>query len=148
MRRLGWCEVRGDGHFSLLGGLLYNLRTTTASSGKVTDAGPEPKMYLLSYASGGDSGQLRMSFDAGAVTTLSIIPRRDGDPREIPVTKEQLVGALDPIAAAFFQLVPTTRMAISRSAIKQCRCSTEDGGLTLCSRPKSKVSIRKCMSPQ
>lgn len=95
-------RVQGAGHFSILGGLLYDLRTTTASSGKVTSAGPEPAAYMLSYVGGGDSGQLRMSFDSGAITTLSIIPRRERDLREIPVTKNQLTGVLDPIAAAFF----------------------------------------------
>jgi hypothetical protein len=96
-------RVQGAGHFSILGGLLYDLRTTTVSSGKVTSAGPEPTTYMLSYAGGGDSGQLRMTFDTGAITALSIIPRRVRDPREIPVRKDQLVGALDPIAAAFFR---------------------------------------------
>jgi hypothetical protein len=95
-------RVQGAGHFSILGGLLYDLRTTTASSGKVTSAGPEPATYMLSYAGGGDSGQLRMTFDTGALTALSIIPMRARDPHEILVRKSQLVGALDPIAAAFF----------------------------------------------
>jgi len=96
-------RVQGAGHFSILGGLLYELRTATASSGKITSAGPEPTTYVLSYSGGGDSGQLRMSFDSGTLTALSIVPRRGRDPREIPITKEQLVGALDPIAAAFFR---------------------------------------------
>jgi hypothetical protein len=96
-------RVQGAGHFSILGGLLYDLRTTTASSGKVTSTGPEPAAYMLSYAGGGDSGRLRMTFDSGAITTLSIIPRRERDAREIPVTKNQLAGVLDPIAAALFR---------------------------------------------
>ena len=96
-------RVQGAGHFSILGGLLYELRTATASSGKITSAGPEPTTYVLSYSGGGDSGQLQMSFDSGTLTALSIVPRRGRDPREIPITKEQLVGALDPIAAAFFR---------------------------------------------
>jgi hypothetical protein len=95
-------RVQGAGHFSIMGGLLYDLRTTTASSGKVTSEGPEPAAYMLSYVGGGDSGQLRMSFDTGAISTLSIIPRNERDPRKIPVTKNQLAGVLDPIAAAFF----------------------------------------------
>jgi hypothetical protein len=95
-------RVRGDGHFSILGGLLYDLRTSTAASGKVTNTGPEPTTYALSYADGGDSGRLRMSFDARAVTALSVVPQQTRDPREIPIRKEQLAGALDPIAAAFF----------------------------------------------
>ena len=48
-------RVRGAGHFSVLGGILYDLRTTTASSGKLTNGGPQPTMYALSYAGGGDS---------------------------------------------------------------------------------------------
>jgi hypothetical protein len=95
-------RVRGAGHFSILGGLLYDLQTTTASSGKLTGAGPEPAAYMLSYAGGRDSGQLRMSFDSGAITTISMVPRKERDRREIPVTKNQLAGVLDPIAAAFF----------------------------------------------
>src|SRR5271169_5306105 len=42
-------EVRGEGHFSMLGGLLYDWRGATASSGKVTSSGPEPTMYAFSY---------------------------------------------------------------------------------------------------
>lgn len=49
-------RVQGAGHFSILGGLLYDLQTTTTSSGKVTGAGPEPAAYMLSYAGGGNSG--------------------------------------------------------------------------------------------
>jgi hypothetical protein len=74
-------RVQGAGHFSILGGLLYDLQTTTASSGKVTGAGPEPAAYMPSYAGGGDSGQLRMRFESGAITTLSIIPRKERDRR-------------------------------------------------------------------
>jgi hypothetical protein len=139
-------QVRGDGHFSILGGLLYDLRTSTTSSGKVTSAGPEPAMYVLSYAGGGDAGQLRMSFDAGAVTELSIVPKQTRDPREIPITREQLVGVLDPIAAAFFH----------------ARSDDPDGDLKICDQtvpvfdgawrfdlvlsPKRKIAVRKAAS--
>ena len=93
-------------------------------------------------------GQLRMSFDAGAVTALSIIPKRARDPREIPIVKEQLVGALDPVAAVFFMLVPMIRMAISRFVIsKRSPCSTEGGGLTLYSRQRGKFPCGKKPTP-
>ena len=136
-------RVRGAGHFSVLGGLLYDLRTTTASSGKLTNGGPEPTMYALSYAGGGDSGQLRMSFDAGAVTALSIIPKRARDPREIPIAKEQLVGALDPVAAAFFH----ARSDDPNGDLKVCDQTVPvfDGGwrFDLVLTPKRKVPLRK-----
>jgi hypothetical protein len=136
-------RVRGAGHFSVLGGLLYDLRTTTASSGKLTNEGPEPTMYALSYAGGGDSGQLRMSFDAGAVTALSIIPKRARNPREIPIAKEQLVGALDPVAAAFFH----ARSDDPNGDLKVCDQTVPvfDGGwqFDLVLTPKRKVPLRK-----
>jgi hypothetical protein len=136
-------RVQGAGHFSILGGLLYDLRTTTASSGKVTSAGPEPAAYMLSYAGGGDSGQLRMTFYTGSIATLSIIPRRERDPREIPVTKNQLAGVLDPIAAAFF----VARSNDPNGDLKVCDQTVPvfDGEwrYDLVLAPKRKAAIRK-----
>ena len=94
-------QMRGEGRFSMLGGLLYDWQGTTKSSGKVTSSGPEPTMYAFSYGGGGESGQLRMSFDSGTVTRLSMAPRKKPTPQNIPITKEQLVGVLDPMTAAF-----------------------------------------------
>jgi hypothetical protein len=136
-------RVRGDGHFSILGGLLYDLRTTTVGSGKVTSAGPEPTTYVLSYAAGSDSGQLRMSFDTGTVTALSIVPKQTRDPREIPVRKEQLVGALDPIAAAFFR----ARSNDPNGDLKVCDQTVPvfDGGwrYDLVLSPKRKIALQR-----
>jgi len=136
-------RVQGAGHFSVLGGLLYDLQTTTASSGKITSAGPEPATYVLSYAGGGDVGQLRMSFDAGSVTSLSISPPKPRDPHEIPITKEQLVGALDPIAAAFFR----AHSGDPDGDLKICEQTVPvfDGGwrYDLELAPKGKVPLRK-----
>jgi hypothetical protein len=136
-------RVQGNGHFSILGGLLYDLRTTTASSGKVTSAGLEPATYGLSYAAGSDSGQLSISFDAGAVTALSIVPKQTRDPREIPVTKEQLVGALDPIAAAFFR----ARSDDPNGDLKVCDQTVPvfDGGwrYDLVLSPKRRIALQR-----
>ena len=136
-------HVRGAGHFSILGGLLYDLRTTTVSSGRITNGGPEPTTYALSYAGGGDSGQLRISFDAGAVTALSIMPKRARDPREIPIAREELVGALDPVAAAFFH----ARSDDPNGDLKVCDRTVPvfDGAwrFDLVLTPKRKVPLRK-----
>jgi hypothetical protein len=95
-------EMRGEGRFSILEGLVYEWRGTTASSGRVTSAGPEPASYALSYSDGGKKGeQLRMTFGGGAVRQVSIYPSRRPSPRTIPVTKEQLEGVLDPMSGAF-----------------------------------------------
>ena len=71
-------EMRGEARFSILKGLVYQWNGTTASTGHVTSAGPEPTMYALSYSDGGrKTEQLRMTFGAGAVTQVQIVPGQD-----------------------------------------------------------------------
>jgi hypothetical protein len=95
-------EMRGEARFSILQGILYQWNGTTASAGRVTSAGPEPAMYALSFSEGGSkSEQLRMTFGAGAVTDVQIVPYKGPNPRDIPVTKSQLEGVVDPMSGAF-----------------------------------------------
>jgi hypothetical protein len=95
-------EMRGEARFSILQGLLYQWTGTTASVGRVTSAGPQPAMYALSYSDGGrKTEQLRMTFGAGAVTDVQIFPYKGPNPRDIPVTKSQLEGVVDPMSGAF-----------------------------------------------
>jgi Protein of unknown function (DUF3108) len=94
-------EMRGEGRFSVLQGLIFDWRGTTASRGKLTGAVPEPAMYSLNFQGGDKSQQLRMTFDGGAVTRISQVPKKRPNPHVIPTTKEQLEGVLDPMTAAF-----------------------------------------------
>jgi uncharacterized protein DUF3108 len=94
-------EMRGEGRFSILEGLIYDWRGSTASKGTVTGNRPEPAMYALNYQGGSKRGQLRMTFDGGAVTQVSMVPRKRPNPHVIPYTQDQLQGVLDPMTAAF-----------------------------------------------
>jgi hypothetical protein len=95
-------EMRGEGRFTILEGLIYEWRGVTASTGRVTSRGPEPAMYALNYSNGGKKFErLRMTFDGRSVTGVSIVPRTRPLPRTIPVTPEQLEGVLDPMSGAF-----------------------------------------------
>jgi uncharacterized protein DUF3108 len=95
-------EMRGEGRFKVLEGLIYEWRGVTASYGRVTSTGPEPTMYAFNYADSAKAGErLRMTFGGRAVTDVSIIPKNRPLPRTIPVTKEQLEGVLDPMSGAF-----------------------------------------------
>ena len=58
-------------------------------------------MYSLNFQGGDKSQQLRMTFDGGAVTQISRVPKKRPNPHVIPITKEQLEGVLDPMTAAF-----------------------------------------------
>ncbi len=95
-------EMRGEGQFTILEGLIYEWKGVTASAGRVTSEGPEPAMYALSYSDGAKTGErLRMTFGDGGVRQVSIVPNRRPGPRTIPVTPEQLQGVLDPMSGAF-----------------------------------------------
>ena len=94
-------EMRGEGRFSVLAGLVFDWRGTTASKGRFNGTGPEPAMYSLNFEGGDKSQQLRMTFDGGAVTKIARVPKKRPNPHVIPITKEQLEGVLDPMTAAF-----------------------------------------------
>jgi hypothetical protein len=95
-------QMRGEGRFTVLAGLIYEWRGVTASSGRVTSMGPEPAMYAFNYSDSGKAFErLRMTFDGRTVSGVSIIPRSRPLPRTIPVTQEQLEGVLDPMSGAF-----------------------------------------------
>jgi hypothetical protein len=93
-------QMRGEGRFSVLQGLIYEWHGITASTGRVTSAGPEPAMYAFNYSDSGKKiERLRITFDGRSVTGVSIIPRSPPLPRTVPVRSEQLEGVLDPMSA-------------------------------------------------
>ena len=94
-------EMQGEGRFSVLEGLLFEWRGTTASRGKFAGSVPEPATYALNFVGGDKSQQLRMTFDGGAVTEISRVPKKRPNPHVIPTTKKQLEGVLDPMTVAF-----------------------------------------------
>jgi Protein of unknown function (DUF3108) len=115
VRNFGY-EMKGDGRFSLLGGLIYEWRGATMSAGKLDKSGPKPSLYTLSYSGGNKEGDVRVAFAGGAVTQVSISPTKRPNPRDIPVTKDQLRGVLDPMTGAFLRARPN----LSEGDLKVC----------------------------
>jgi len=66
VRNFGY-EMKGDGRFSLLGGLIYEWRGATMSAGKLDKSGPKPSLYTLSYSGGNKEGHVRVAFAGGAM---------------------------------------------------------------------------------
>ena len=137
-------DIRGEGRFAILDGLVYEWRGSTASTGRVTDAGPEPASYALNFSNGGKkNGQLRMLFGGGSVTEVSVYPNRKPSPRTIPVTKEQLEGVLDPMSGAFL----TARSVNPKGDPKVCHQTLPvfDGEqrFDLVLKPKKTVQVQR-----
>jgi hypothetical protein len=115
VRNFGY-EMKGDGRFSLLGGLIYEWRGATTSAGKLDKSGPHPSLYTLSYSGGNKEGDVRVAFAGGAVRQVSMSPTKRPNPRDIPVTKDQLRGVLDPMTGAFLRARPN----LSEGDLKVC----------------------------
>jgi hypothetical protein len=109
-------QMKGDGRFSLLGGLIFEWRGATTSAGKLVRSSPKPSLYTLRYSGDNKYGDVRISFAGGAVTEVSTSPTKRADPRDIPVTKEQLRGVLDPMTGAFLRARPN----LSEADLKVC----------------------------
>jgi Protein of unknown function (DUF3108) len=99
-------KMKGNGRFSVMGGLIYEWRGNTASAGELTKSGPEPSLYTLSYSGGDKHGDVRISFVDGAVSDVAMSPKKRPNSKNIPVTKEQLRGVLDPMTGAFLRARP------------------------------------------
>lgn len=106
-------EVKAHGKFSLLGGLVFKASGETTSSGTLTDAKLQPARFGFVYEGGKKRERRRMSFARGAVSKVSIVPRKKRNPRAVPVTAEQLQGVLDPLTAAFLSVRSDTPLSSS-----------------------------------
>lgn len=135
-------QMRGEGNFAVLEGLVFRWRGVTSSRGRVTDDGPAPAMYAFSYSAGGkNSERLRMTFNGGAVQQVSIVPKRT-IPGTIPVRREQLEGVLDPMSGAFL----TARSANPNGDLSVCNqmLPVFDGKsrFDLVLKPKKRVMVQ------
>jgi hypothetical protein len=93
-------EMQAKGKFSLITGMLYRASGKTMSKGELSKRGPRPARFTLNFESGSKKEQREMSFANGAVSDISIVPRKKQNPRRrVPVTKDQLVNVLDPLTA-------------------------------------------------
>jgi len=101
--------MKGDGRFSILGGLLYAWHGDTSSAGNLAKGTAKPSLYTLSYSDGHKQSDLRISFSDGTISQVSISPEKRPNPRTIPVTEEQLRNVLDPMTGAFLRPRPNLR---------------------------------------
>jgi Protein of unknown function (DUF3108) len=53
-------EMKGDGRFSVMGGLIYEWSGETTSSGQIGKSCPRPSLYTLNYSGGDKRGDVRI----------------------------------------------------------------------------------------
>ena len=139
-------KTRGEGQFSVMGGLLYAWRGSTSSKGRITGDGPAPATYAFDYDGGDGSQRLHVTFDEGAVTQVSMEPPYQPSLHVVPVTKEQLQGVLDPVTAMFL-LCPLRQPQWGPQSMRSHRASVR-WRATLRSRAETKAhgeAPKKCI---
>ena len=94
-------EMQAEGRFALLTGWFYSASGSTTSTGRLTEDGPEPSTFSVRFEGGHKKEHRRVSFADGAVSKVSITPRKKQSHRRIPVMKDELEDVLDPLSATF-----------------------------------------------
>lgn len=97
-------ELRAQGRFSLISGMIYRASGRTTSTGKLSKVGAEPSRFTVTYKGGKKKEERRISFVDGAVDQVSIAPPKKQNPRSVPVTADQLENVLDPLTATFLSV--------------------------------------------
>jgi hypothetical protein len=101
-------EMRAKGRFSLVSGMLYEASGRTTSKGEWSRGAPQPAKFTLSYDNGKKKEQRELRFEDGAVSDITIVPKKKLNPnRRVPVSKQQLEHVLDPLTAAFLSAQST-----------------------------------------
>lgn len=114
-------DIQANAKFEILKGLLFRGGGKTRSAGILTDDGPEPSIFEVSYK-GGDKKETRsMRFADGAVSDFSIVPAKKPNAHDIPLNEKQLVNVLDPLSAAFLSIrsdLPPGDPALCRKTVR------------------------------
>lgn len=85
-------QMKGDGQFSVLGGLLYEWSGGATSAGKLGTSGPRPSLYTLSY-SGATSTVMFVSRSLMALFRMSPRHQRNDPIRRIFPSPRNSFGA-------------------------------------------------------
>jgi hypothetical protein len=97
-------KLQAQGEFSFITGMIYRASGKTTSSGKLSKLGAEPSRFTVNYKGGSKKEERRLSFVDGTVDKVSIVPNKRQNPRNVPISADQLERVLDPLTAAFLSV--------------------------------------------
>lgn len=88
----------GDAELSALLGA-FQWRGVTRASGNVSSRDPQPAGYTFTFKGSARSGSVKLGFSKDRISNVSLVPPIPDADDTIPVGKEHLKGALDPLSA-------------------------------------------------
>ena len=84
---------------TLFGGLFYEWKGNSQSTGRITRRGPRPASYSFNFKDNKKRGTVRIKFANNAVSKVERVPNKPRSPKVIPVTRKHLKGVFDPLSA-------------------------------------------------
>jgi len=96
--RGGGYVLDGDAELSALLGAI-NWRGITRASGQLSSSAPQPQGYTFTFKSSARTGSVKLGFKDDRISNVSLVPPIPDAEDTVPVTKEHLKGALDPLSA-------------------------------------------------
>lgn len=88
----------GDAELSALLGA-FKWRGVTRASGNVSSRDPKPAGYTFTFKGAARSGSVKLGFNKDRISNVSLVPPIPDADDTVPVKKEHLKGALDPLSA-------------------------------------------------
>lgn len=101
---------------SILGGLLFEWRGATESSGRLFSRGPRPDAFKFGFKTSKKRGNVDLVFNDNRVTQLAVSPPKRRSSRRIPVTRAHMKDVVDPLSA----IVMLSKSGIGKSSRQVC----------------------------
>jgi hypothetical protein len=90
-------KAQSNANISALLGAFW-WKGASRSSGSIAALAPRPRGYTFDYDGTGKSGAVKLGFQQGTVTSISVTPQLPAEPGTVPLLESHLPGALDPLS--------------------------------------------------
>lgn len=110
-------DMKAKASVTILGGLLFEWRGDTTSSGRLYSRGPRPASFSFGFRTSKKRGQVDLAFSGGRVTQLAVTPPQKKSSRRVPVTSAHLRNVVDPLSA----IVMISKRGLNKTGKQVCR---------------------------
>lgn len=108
--------MKARASISILGGLLFEWRGDTESSGRLYSLGPRPDAFRFGFKTSDKRGKVDLAFSDNRVTQLDVSPPKKKSSRRIPVTRAHMKNVVDPLSA----IVMLSKTGVGKTSREIC----------------------------
>lgn len=109
-------DMKGRATISILGGLLFEWRGDTESSGHFNSHGPRPASFSFGFKTSNKRGKVDLAFSGNHVSQLAVSPPQKKSSRRVPLTRAHMQNVVDPLSA----IAMLSKQGVSKSSRQVC----------------------------